>query len=262
VTIHVDKDWWKHLFDDIYLQTDARSVCNEQLTDGEVDFLEQVLYADKSAPILDLCGGQGRHSLELTRRGFTKVIVLDYSLFLVDLGRKSAREETLPTAFMRGDGRSPGLRTGGIAAVILMGNSFGYFIDDTENSKILDEAFRLLKPRGKLFLDLPDRDFVLSTFKPSVCHKVKEDITVTRTRELSGDLMCSRETITSTAKGCIRDSTYCMHLYRREDISRLLGSVGFTALTFENDFMNRESEGDFGGMTKRIMVMAEKSENV
>ena len=59
MTIHVDKDWWKHLFDDIYLQTDARSVCNEQLTEWEVDFLEQVLDAEKKAPILDLCGGAG-----------------------------------------------------------------------------------------------------------------------------------------------------------------------------------------------------------
>ena len=51
-----------------------------------------------------------------------------------------------------------------------------------------------------------------------------------------------------------------MHLYSREDISRMLRTVGFTAIAFENDFMNRQLEGDFGGMTKRILVLAEKSE--
>jgi D-alanine-D-alanine ligase len=262
VTIHVDKDWWKHLFDEIYLQTDARSVCNEQLTEWEVDFLEQVLHADKTAPILDLCGGQGRHALELTRRGFTQIIVLDYSLFLVDLGRKTAGEETLPAAFIRGDGRYAGLRTGGTAAVVLMGNSFGYFVDDTENSRILDEAFRKLNPRGKLLLDLPDRDFVVRTLKPSASHTMSEGITVTRTRELRGNLVYSRETIASTAEGCRRDRTYCMHLYSREDISRLLGVAGFTRIAFEDEFMNRASEGDYGGMINRMIVMAEKSENV
>jgi D-alanine-D-alanine ligase len=259
VSIHVDKDWWKHLFDDVYLETDARSVCNEQLTEREVDFLEQVLHAGRGAPILDLCGGQGRHAIELARRGFTKIIVLDYSPFLVALGRKSAKEESLSTAFMQGDGRYAGLRTGSMAAVIVMGNSFGYCVDNTENSKILGEAFRLLKPKGRLLLDLPDRDFVLSTFKPSASHKVSEDIAVTRTRELRGNLMCSRETIASAAKGCIRESTYCMHLYSRDDISRLLDSAGFTAIVFKNDFMNRASDGDFGGMTKRLIAMAEKS---
>ena len=73
----IDSDWWKELFDDIYLLTDARSVCNKELTRLEVDFLQETLDLDKSAPILDLCGGQGRHSLELSRRGFMKVTVLD-----------------------------------------------------------------------------------------------------------------------------------------------------------------------------------------
>ncbi len=35
----VDENWWRHIFDDIYLLTDARSVCNEELTRQEVDFL-------------------------------------------------------------------------------------------------------------------------------------------------------------------------------------------------------------------------------
>ena len=258
MTIHVDKDWWKHLFDDIYLQTDARSVCNEQLTDGEVDFLEQVLYADKSAPILDLCGGQGRHSLELTRRGFTKVIVLDYSLFLVDLGRKSAREETLPTAFMRGDGRSPGLRTGGIAAVILMGNSFGYFMDEGENKKIIEEVFRLLTPGGTLLLDLPDRDHVLQNFKPFSCHEVNEDITVNRERELGEDIIYSRERVTSRKGGCLRDRTYCTHLYHPEKISGLMTAAGFSSVTCQRDFMSRGADGDYGCLTNRMMVTARK----
>ena len=37
----IDHDWWKDLFDDIYLLTDARSVCDEGLTREEVNFLEE-----------------------------------------------------------------------------------------------------------------------------------------------------------------------------------------------------------------------------
>jgi len=74
MNIHVDNNWWKELFDEIYLLTDARSVCDEKLTGQEVNFLEETLDWDKSAPILDLCGGQGRHSLELSRRGYTNAV--------------------------------------------------------------------------------------------------------------------------------------------------------------------------------------------
>lgn len=36
-------DWWKTIFDEIYLITDARTVCDDELTCREVDFLEEVL---------------------------------------------------------------------------------------------------------------------------------------------------------------------------------------------------------------------------
>ena len=65
------------MFDETYLITDARSVCDEHLTCKEVDLLKHVLGLEKSFSILDLCGGQGRHSLELSRRGFQDVTVLD-----------------------------------------------------------------------------------------------------------------------------------------------------------------------------------------
>ena len=100
MSIPVDNNWWKHLFDEIYLLTDARSVCDEKLTCQEVDFLEETLDLDKSASILDLCGGHGRHSLELSKRGYMNVTVLDYSGYLVNLGEKEPnRKDSIPFSF-------------------------------------------------------------------------------------------------------------------------------------------------------------------
>ncbi|MCK5552911.1 MAG: hypothetical protein KAJ09_07190 [Deltaproteobacteria bacterium] len=44
----VNPDWWKTLFDETYLITDARTVCDDGLTCREVDFLEQVLKLERS----------------------------------------------------------------------------------------------------------------------------------------------------------------------------------------------------------------------
>jgi len=258
MSIPVDNDWWKELFDKIYLLTDARSVCDEKLTGQEVDFLEETLNLDKSASILDLCGGQGRHSLELSRRGYTNVTVLDYSGYLVDLGRKRAKQEGLNTIFVQGDARNTGLPRESFQFIIIMASSFGYFAEEEENIKILNEAFRLLMPRGTLLLDLPDRDYVLQNFKPFSCHKVNEDITVSRERELGDDIIYSRETVTSEKHGNIRNRTYCTRLYRPEKISDLLYSVGFSSTTCKRDFMNRKSEGDYGCMTNRMIVIAKR----
>lgn len=258
MTIHVDENWWKDLFDEVYLLTDARSVCNDALTAQEVDFLIQALKPERDAPILDLCGGQGRHSLELSRRGFMNVTVLDYSRCLVDLGKRRARQENLETRFIQADARNPGLSAQSFRHIIIMASSFGYFMYDDENRRLLTEAFRLLEPKGMVLLDLPDRDHVVRNFKPFSSHRVNADITVTRERILGDDIIYSREMVMSERKGCVRTSTYCTRLYTGKKISDLLRSAGFSSIECTKGFMNRAREGDFGCMTNRMIVTAHK----
>jgi len=258
MNIQADDNWWQDIFDEIYLMTDARSVCDEKLTCQEVDFLEETLDLDKSASILDLCGGQGRHSLEFSRRGYKNITVLDYSKYLIDLGKERAKEEGLSTIFIQGDARDTGLPGQSFQFIIIMASSFGYFANEDENKKILSEAFRLLMPEGTLLLDLPARDYVLQNFKPFSRHKVSEDITVSRERELGDDIICSRETVMSKKGGCIRDSTYCTRLYSPEKITDLMYSAGFLSVICQRNFMNREAEGDYGCMTNRMLVTAKR----
>lgn len=258
MNIVVNDDWWKNLFDEIYLLTDARSVCDDQLTKQEVDFLDKTLDWSKSDPILDLCGGQGRHALALSRRGFTNVTVLDYSPYLIKLGQERARQERLNTAFIQGDARATGLPDQSFQYILIMASSFGYFSNEAENIKILDESFRLLKPRGTLLLDLPNREYILKKFKPESTHQVNEDISVKRMRELGDDIIYSRELVISQQQGCIRDNTYCTRLYSPEKITRIMTDVGFVDISCQLDFMCRDGKGDFGCMTNRMVVLAKK----
>lgn len=256
----VDEEWWKNLFDEVYLLTDARSVCDDGLTRREVDFLQGTLRPALSDPILDLCGGQGRHSIELSSRGFTDVTVLDYSRYLIDLGKERAKREGLDTVFIRGDARETGLPPCSFRFIIVMASSFGYFADDGENGKIVGEALRLLMSGGALFLDLPNREYVLEHFKPLSRHRVDEDVTVTRERELGDDIIYSREVVTSKKEGCLRDQRYLTRLYSPERISTLLRATGFAQVTCQKDFMDRNGTGDYGSMTNRMVVIARKGD--
>jgi D-alanine-D-alanine ligase len=258
MTIQVDTDWWKNIFDDVYLMTDSRSICDDTLTQTEVDFIETALNMKKSGHVLDLCGGQGRHAMELSRRGFTDVAVLDYSDYLIRMGKKQANQQNLNTFFSQGDARDTKLIEESFGAVIIMGGSFGYFVHDEENKKILKETFRLLIPKGELLLDLPDRKYVLKNFKPVSIHKAGDTIEVTRTRELEHDVIYCREVVTCTKKGCLRENNYCVCLYTPEKISGILSSIGFSDISFQKDFMDRQEQGDYGTMTNRMVVKAIK----
>jgi D-alanine-D-alanine ligase len=256
--IQFDPEWWKTLFDETYLITDARTVCDEALTCREVDFLEQILKLEKSWPILDLCGGQGRHSLELSRRGFRDVTVLDYSKVLIDLGIETAQREGLNTRFVRRDARDTALPDEGFKVIFVMANSFGYFVDEGENERILREAFRLLKPKGSLLLDLPHREYALKNFVPRSWHETNEEMVICRQRELDEDVVFGREMVICKKRGMIRDATYCTRLYSPERITALLKSASFISAGIHKDFVSHGKKGDYGLMTNRMIVIAEK----
>ena len=201
---------------------------------------------------------QGRHALELSRRGFDRITVFDYSKCLLSKGQIKAAGENLPVAFVRGDARSTGFRNGSFDFVMLMGSSFGYFTQDNENLKILDEAFRLLTQEGSILLDLPDKDYVIKSFKPSAWHQPNEHIKVLRERRLEKGVIYCREKVMAASGDIIRDNLYCMRLYTREEMQDMLHAGGFSDVRFKVDFMPREDVGDYGCMTNRMLVLAKK----
>ncbi|MEX0981119.1 MAG: class I SAM-dependent methyltransferase [Bacteroidales bacterium] len=81
-------DWWKRIFNSMYLKTDADVVEDRSITTFELDLLSNILKLTTEDVILDLACGQGRHSLELGRRGFKSVYGLDRSHFLINKARQ------------------------------------------------------------------------------------------------------------------------------------------------------------------------------
>lgn len=264
----MEGDWWKTIFDGLYLATDARSVMSEELTAREIDFVLEFTGAEKSWDILDLCGGQGRHARELSERGFTNAVVYDYSDYLLGYGRDICGERV---RFLRGDARDIGIKGESFDLVIIMGNSFGYFPEDDENLKILREARRVLKDGGVILLDIVDRDYIKKNFRPRSVHtadfsKISGEeegvITVTRTRSIGEGIVSSRELVTADDGGVLRDSRYHERLYGKKEISELLHRIGFGGLTVEMGRGFHEMEGDFGFMESRMMIRGEKARSL
>ncbi len=145
MSIRVDPDWWKTLFDEVYLLTDARSVCDHRITRREVDVICSLLPIKGSHKILDLCGGHGRHSIELSSRGFTACTLFDYSRTLIEIARDKARKDDVAVNFMCGDAREIDMPADTYDHVIIMGNSMGYVQKKGADAKILAEVYRVLQ---------------------------------------------------------------------------------------------------------------------
>lgn len=134
--IAVDPAWWKTLFDEVSLVTDAPFVCHPALIKSEVDMVEWVLPLRPTLRIRDCCGGQGRHALELARRGYRPPIVLDYSTVLLQRGRQATVVAGLDVPFCQGDARALAFASASFDVGLLLTNSFGYGVEVADDRRV------------------------------------------------------------------------------------------------------------------------------
>jgi D-alanine-D-alanine ligase len=254
--IHVEPNWWQSLFDDVYLLTDAPVVCNPALTKREVDVVKQVLRIRSSDHILDLCGGQGRHAIELARHGYQHLTVLDFAPFLLQRGRQEIIDTGLSVSFCRGDARTMPLRSSCMDVVLLMANSFGYFVDAAEDQRVLHEVARVLRRGGRFLLDLFDYDYTVHHFLPESWHEANDDVVVCWKREREGEVIRVREMVLSKTKGLLRDRAYAERLYRPDRLLAMLEAVGFdNPKVHDNVFIYEPDDGrDYGLATHRMLI--------
>ena len=181
---HLPADWWKTLFNSIYLKTDADVVENADNTSREVDLIAQVTKIEPQDRILDLCCGQGRHCLELAKRGFQHVFGIDRSRYLIRLARKRAFMSGSQINFSEGDARKIKLADHSLDVVLLMGNSFGYFEKDEDDRAVLTEIKRILRSRGSLVLDIVNGKWMSEHFEPRSWEWIDQRYLVCRERSL------------------------------------------------------------------------------
>ncbi len=252
-------DWWRKIFNAMYLKTDADVVEDQKITATEVTLFNEITKISPSDAVLDMACGQGRHLIELARRGYTNLNGIDRSRYLIQRARNIARKEQLPLTFREGDVRKLPYQTDTFDLVTILGNSFGYFESTDDDERILREVFRCLKPNGQFLIDVSDGEYIRSHFAPRSWEWIDKKHFVCRERTLASDneRLISREVITHTDKGVIVDQFYAERLYSRESLRALLTSAGFSEITFHMEISpDSQRNQDLGMMERRLIVTA------
>ena len=257
---HLPEEWWRKLFNALYVKTDGDVVENLENTRREVDFIASSAKIQPYSHILDLCCGQGRHCMELARRGFKHVMGLDRSRYLVRLAKKRAQSEGLQVQFKEGDARNPRLPENSMDCVAIMGNSFGYFSNKQDDEKVLTAVGKILRPSGQLVLDITDGGHMHENFDKRSWEWIDEHHFVCRERSISqdGERLISREVIVHDEMGVIADQFYAERLYTRESISKLLETTGFRNVRHHGHTEAlSDRDQDLGMMARRILLTAD-----
>lgn len=285
-------DWWKQEFSqEVYLVLDAASVQNEVLTKSEIDLVLSELKPQPSMRIMDICCGQGRHSLELASRGFSQITGFDYSSYLLEQARVAAQAKSLEerVTFVQGDARSLPYADATFDLVVSMGNSFGYFEADSDDLLMLQEIRRILKPNGHFWLDITNGDYqktyqearVWKWLEPEVAALLsKTDVDNLSSSTSSSYIVCFERFIASEnnrldgspdyrlvsskflidlSSGIIGQSMGAVRLYNPPSMGQLLLQAGFSEQHFWGNFSPANlTISNSGMMSQRIIMIAKK----
>jgi len=243
----------------MYLKTDADVVDDSKITESEVSFFAEKLDLQEGSSLLDLACGQGRHLIEIARRGNFNLFGLDRSRYLIQRAKTVSRKLGYNINFKEGDVRKLPFETDSFDYVTILGNSFGYFEASEEDQKILREIFRVLKPGGKLLMDVADGEYLRTHFSPRSWEWMDTFNFVCRERSLAsdGERLISREIITHTEKGVLVDQFYAERLYSREILTNHLKQAGFKETVFHGNIGSDSLRNqDLGMMETRFILVS------
>jgi len=169
-------NWQADFFHGVALEFWRRAVSPEQ-TRTEVDFLEKALGAGPDSHLLDVPCGNGRHAIELARRG--------YSLTGVDSSQEFVADARAATSFsirwVLGD-MCELPWTEEFHGAYCSGNSFGY-LDAWGARKFLTAIARTLRPGGRFVMDTGmAAESILPTLGTGRSHRMGDMIVLSENR--------------------------------------------------------------------------------
>ncbi len=252
------KQWYELLFENYGNQYEKENFT--QGTSGECDFIEQEMNKAKNLKILDVGCGTGRHSIELTRRGYN-VTGIDLSESMLEKARENASEVNLEIDFINCDARNLPFDGEFDVAIMLCEGGFPLMETDEMNFEILKNVTKALNSKGKFIFTTLNGLFPLY-------HSVRDFLA---SQSLEGnaaysknsfDLMTFRDhNITELVDDAGKTMTLDCNerYYVPSEITWLLKSLGFTKIEIFGAKLGAYSRNDKLSTEEfEMLVVAEK----
>jgi len=183
------KQWYEELYDNYGEKYDNENFT--QGTFGECDFIETELKSDKSLKILDVGCGTGRHSIELSKRGYT-ITGIDLSESQLTRAREKAEQNHLLIDFQQQDARNLPFKNDFDVAIMLCEGGFPLMETDEMNYEILKSVSNSLRVCGKFIFTTLNGLFPLYHSVEEFCDSTTKDGNATY-RSNTFDLMTFRD---------------------------------------------------------------------
>ena len=252
------KQWYEALFENYGKKYDGEVFTQGTL--GECDFIERETGQNKSLKIIDIGCGTGRHSIELTKRGYN-VTGVDLSESQLKRARQKAEEAGLEINFQKQDARNLPFNGEFDLAIMLCEGGFSLMETDEMNFEILKNISKTLKSNGKLIFTTLNGLFPLF-HSVSEFYKSAEKEGQSQCKECSFDLMTFRDHNTAVFEddlGNKKELKCNERYYVPSEITWLLKSLGFKKIDIYGAKLGAFSRNDkLTPEDFEMLVIAEK----
>jgi SAM-dependent methyltransferase len=249
-----DRAWYVDFFGTDYLDI-YRHIFTAERSAQEVAFAERVLELEPGACVLDLCCGQGRHSVPFAQHGY-RVIALDLSPAYLELAQQAAHSHGVKLETVSADMRRIPFE-GRFDAVVNMYSSFGYLESEADDAQVLESVAKAIKPGGRLFLDMLNREWAVANYIQNDWHGGSDNTLYIERRDF--DLATSRMRVRFTIigpDGGRRDSVgHDIRLYTLTEMTRMLSRAGLRVTATFGGF-----DGEIYSIDTRRMIIAARKE--
>ena len=245
--------WYVDFFGSDYLGI-YRHIFSAERSEQEVAFAERILALEPGSRVLDLCCGQGRHCVPFAQHGY-RVTALDLSAAYLDLARQAARSHNVELEIVSADMRRIPFEDH-FDAIVNLYSSFGYLESEADDAEVLKSVAKALKPGGRLFLDMLNREWAIANYIQNDWHSDPDGTLYVERRDF--DLLTSRMRVRFTIVGPDGD--------RRESVGHNIRLYTLTEITRMLSLADLRVTATFGGFagepyvidTRRMIICARK----
>ena len=214
---------WDAFFSDFYLRAFAD---DERQEEAEAQALAAARLAGcpDGGDLLDVPCGFGRHSVPLARAGY-RVVGVDRSEALLAEARRRARGERWPK-LVRADYRELPFADASFDAAVNLFSSLGY-LGDAEDTKVLAEIRRVLRPGARLVIEIMHRDLLVLRFQESDWRLLGEGRLLLEQRTFDAAAGVAQVTQTLIDRAGRDSRSYSVRVYLATELLAMLAAAGF-----------------------------------
>jgi ubiquinone/menaquinone biosynthesis C-methylase UbiE len=237
---------WDALFSDFYLRAFANDEADADAA-ANAQSAARLSACPDGGELLDVPCGYGRHAIPLARAGY-RVTGVDRSRTLLAEARRRAGDG--PPELVEADYRELPFDDERFDAALNLFTSLGFYGDE-EDVKALTEMGRVLRPAGRLVIEIMHRDRLVHGFQEQDWRLVGEGRLLLEQRTFDPASGVAQTTQTLIDKSGERDSrSFSVRVYTATELVAMLMRAGFAEAKCYGDL----DGGPFGTGTRLVIV--------